>query len=333
MIDALNTCVAKQANALFFGQRALAQLPAGIDHRLVERAMRLSFPFGLAKICARLAPEYVPLAWRVIARVKAPEATFLRCYEGGEDIARLHTGAAWLLELETSSTAAKLKARCRDATALAAARAAVVAHGAEHGLFVQVLAYDGDDASLDALIPLVHHALSAGGKPLDRLVDLLRPFARGPRLAQILAEVDVAIRTRNAVSPVLSLARQFGERSDRAKLEVSIQSVQVRVALTRKASAWIVLDSSRAPNVVASITWNTYNFQATRWEDGRLVRDKAKVGGPKGLDDLPRWLAASAKKLGVRWDPSTLRVTSSLRGKVREAAVAWLLEPSPSRHR
>lgn len=65
------------------------------------------------------------------------------------------------------------------------------------------------------------------------------------------------------------------------------------------------------------------------WADGkRLSRgDRLRVGAPRGLEDLPRWIAASARRLRVTWDRTTLRVRGSLRGKAREAVVTWLFPP------
>ncbi len=325
VIASLEACVAKESNALWHGRRALAKLPAGIDPKLVERAMRFVFPHVLAKLCARLLPEYVPVAWRVVAKLKTSEAAFFQNLEFGDPVARLHAGATWLTALAAAKTAAQLDALASDRAALDAARAAVVARGA-HPDFVRLLAHDGDDASIDALIPVIDRALKTGGKELDQLGDLLRT-SRGPRIASIRTELDAARAQRNSESPVLALVRSFGEKRARATLDFQIDSTQRRPGLTRKASAWIVLDSTRVPNVAATVSWNTYNHQLTRWEDGTLIRNAAKVGAPRGLADLPRWLAASAKKLGITWDRRTLRITTTLRGKVSDTAVTWLLSP------
>ncbi len=329
-IRELEACVAKRPDWVWHGTLALAKLPAGIEPKLVERALRTTSEYIDPSVFARLPAEYVPVAWRVIAKLKTGQARFLQSFEGDDPTERLHAGGACLVALGALcglgalGTAKKLDAVAKNANAVAAAQAAVVATGGEHAGFVALLAHDGDDASIDALIPVIDHALKNGGKELDRLADLLRS-ARGPRLATIRRELEAALAKRNDDAPVLALARSFGERGARMKLDLQIDSVQRGAWRTRKASAWIVLDSTRMPNVAATVSWNAYNHLSTHWEDGTLVRNVVKVGAPRGLEDLPRWLAASAKKLGIRWDRATLRVTSTLRGKVRNAAVAWLL--------
>ncbi|MCX5746589.1 MAG: hypothetical protein NT062_29280, partial [Proteobacteria bacterium] len=130
---------------------------------------------------------------------------------------------------------------------------------------------------------------------------------------------------RGATSRILPLLARFGAPGKRLAFDFGVQSKQVRVGQTRMATAYVDLNTHTLPNAAASFVWNTVNYQSTRWADGELERDAGKVGGPKSVEDLPRWLAAAAKRRKITWDPATVRVTSSLRGKARAAAVAWLL--------
>jgi hypothetical protein len=266
----------------------------------------------------------VPFARELLAKAPSPQAMFLRSYDGD-----LRVACAWLLELGMLDPKPRNRRRlpglCSDRRALEAARATVVAHGAATEQMLAALAYDGHADSLDAMVDVVGHALAARDGSLDTLAAWFVPFARGTRMTALAAEFTQAIDARGSASAILAIGRRFDPRAKRFAIDVQLDARQVRVGLTRKASTWIVLTSHALPNAAATVTWNTANHRSTRWEDGAKIRDENALGTPRSVEDLPRWLAASARKLRVTWDPETLRVTSTLRGKSREAAVAWLL--------
>lgn len=332
----LKSCAANEDDAVWLGMRALARLPrdGSYDRALVARAYRRVIPYE-PSLAAKFPDVYLPVALaelRRAARTDAVAALFVHYLGDARDAeagARLRAANAWLCVARAADRTprgrAKLAAAARDRDGVAAACAAVARHGLVHAV-TSVLAHVGGDAAVDALVGGFARALERRDDELDHLATHLVPFARDARMRRLAAEVTAACAARAAEAPELALAtRRWGVTVDRLALDVTVQSREVYQGLTRKLSAWIVLQSHAVPHAKAFVTWNKLNFDATRWEDGRLVVDEVRIGKPKDLDDLPRWLAAAARRRGVRWDRATVRVTSTLRGKARAAAVAWLL--------
>jgi hypothetical protein len=319
----LRRCVARGWNHRWHGERALHRLYPGVDLKLVARAMRIVVPWNPVGACRKLPDEHVPFARELLAKVTSPHAMFLRSYDGD-----LRTACEWLRELgmiDAKRNRGRLPELCSDRRALDAARATVVAHGAATERMLAALAHDGQAGSLDAMVDLVGHVLAVRDDSLDTLAAWFVPFARGSRMTALAAEFTEAIDTRGSESAILAIGQRFDPRAKRLAIDVQIDARQVRVGLTRKASAWVVLTSHALPSAAATVTWNTMNHRSTRWEDGAKIRDENALGMPRSVEDIPRWLSASARKLRVTWDLETLRVTSTLRGKSREAAVAWLI--------
>ncbi len=333
-LEDLKRCVARGPNYLWFGARAFGALRGGVDHVLVERVLNIVIPWSPETACKRLHDEYAPIAWRVLAKAKVPRAAFLVAYAGGPDPELLRAGAAWLVTAAmvdaTPKNRARLPGLCADHRAIDAARATVVEHGGAANQLLAVLAHDGAAESVDALVDVVYEAITARGPVLDTLFAWFVPFARGTRMTALAGELTEARDRRGIASP---LGRMFGNVRDRLALNITFDSRQARTSYRRKASAWIVLSSHALPNAAATITWNLANPRSTRWEDGKTIRDHNRLGSPTSVDDIPRWLAASAATLGIRWDPRTVRITSNLRGAARRAAVEWLLPPPPKRRR
>lgn len=323
----LKACVAKKSNHLWLGERGLAHVRAGADPKLVERAMKIVLPWYATGACRTLHDAYVPLAWRILEKTATDEATFLRSYAGKHDGERLRAACTWLRDVAMldPKRRKRLTTLLADANGLAAARAAVVAHGAANPQLLAVLAHDGTADSFDAIVDVAHRAISERGEPLDAMIEWFVPFARGADMTGLAKELVDARDGRGAETPI---ARMFGNTSKRLTLDVSVGSRQVHVGLTRRASAWIVLTSDKLPHAAVSLSRRRGDDgDYTRWEDGEKKRDENRIGVPANVDDIPRWLAAAATKLKVTWDRSTLLVTSTLRGAARERALDWLLTP------
>lgn len=320
-IEDLRRCARRGGgNVVFFGQRGLARLSPGVDARLVEHAMRVVFPHTMHRTCARLPAAYEALAWRVIDDVDTPEATFFRAR------GRLREAAAWYAETERVEAGARHRGRlvalCGDAEALEAARVAVVRHGLRAERLLPVLAFDGSDESTDALIDVAHAALESRGQTLDALGERLLPFARGPRMEALATTVRRALDARGDASPLRGFFARFGATGRKPRLEVH--------APAAPRSPWcrlvVVLDAGRAPSVEVRVFRQRVARlgEVTRWEDGALVEDALGLGAPADLDALPAWLAQAARRLRVRWLAEGAVVTSSLRGRGRQEALAWL---------
>ncbi|MFO0550131.1 MAG: TIGR02996 domain-containing protein [Polyangiaceae bacterium] len=336
-------------NDWWHGTRALSRLGADEDRSLVEIAMRKGFTADVSSCGRTVADAYVPLAWSVLSTMNHPAATFLRNFDAEDDGLRLRAGAEWLHALGmvyieermdallTVKKGAKLVQRLtmlsKNNAGITAARATVAAHGLASPRFVAVIAYEGSPASRDVLAPLVHAVLrgevpdSPVGeeRPLDLLQNWLLPFATGAVADAFVAKVRAASNKRGEGSTVLGLAARFGSKEKKLALDISVDSKEVYMGLTRKAYVWLRLNSHKEPCASISIVKAALDSKRTDWDDGALAVDALGLGGPTSLDDIPRWVAASAKELGVRWDRDKVRVSSSLRGKARAAALDWLL--------
>lgn len=323
VLDDLRRCVAKGWNYRWHGQRGLRGLKPGVDHELVERAMELVFPLTIAQVCHALPDEYEALAWRVIGRTATPDATFL------DALGELRRGCAWLCEVQRIDDTKRNRGRVatlkQDAVLLEAARATVARHGIDAQQLVAVLAHDGSEDSVDVLLDTVQQALAKRDERLDGLEKWLVPFARGTGMAAVVAALRSAMAERGAASPLLALLSRFGAKGTQLSLSVHVRSREVYRGLARRASFSVALDSHHLPGARASVSRDRLSSGVTSWADGHVKQDELGLGGPSSADDLPRWLAVAAKKLGVTWDRSTLQVEGSLRGKARAAAVEWLL--------
>jgi hypothetical protein len=333
-IKDLRICVGKKWNHLWHGERGISCLRKGADVALVERAMKIILPWNPAGACYKLHDDYVAIAWRVLAKAKAStDVTFLRTFEGDDDAVRLRAGSAWLLEARMVDASPRNRKRLpglvADARGLAAARAAVVAHGVESEQLLAVLAHDGTADSLDAIVDSAHSAISERGDPLDAMIEWFVPFARGRDMTALAKELVDARDERGAASPLTGM---FGDKKQRLSLEVGIDSREMHAGYLRRAGGHVVLRSHARPNAEAFISYyrkGALDDDFTMWKDGKKVKDELRIGSPAGVDDLPRWFADAAVKLKFTWDRSTMLVTSTLRGKARRQALDWLFPEAP----
>lgn len=327
-LEHLAACVKRETNFRWHGQVGLSTLRAGADVKLVERALAIVLPWNPAGCLVRLVDPYTPIAWRVLAKTKHPEATFLFAYAPTRTGDGLRAGCRWLTQLNEieKPTAKRIAALTGDASGVAAARATVAKHGAAIPQLFAILANDGAPPSAAVLTKIVEHAAATADETLDALFAYLVPCARGPKMKALATQVTRSRDARGAASSVQDLAARFGATTkSRFVFELSIDSRQVQAGLLRKAALHVTLSSHALPNVDVMVVRHLWNHKTTWFEDGNVKADDNKLGRPSTIDDLPRWIAASARVLKVSWDRDTLLVQSSLRGKARTAAVDWLL--------
>jgi hypothetical protein len=321
-------------NSGWFAIRGLGGLKPGVDPKLVAAAMRRARDLGwsLLPSCRKLPDEYVPLLRRVLKRGSLDQV-FLETWLRGDSAPgpQLREAAGWMHELSMVDDHPKGHARAallsKSARGLEAAQAAVAARGVENRQLLAVLARDGSPESVDVLMPLVLRALDTRDRTLDLLHSWLAPFAKGPLLAPVLAQLTRATDERENAAPLEPLLRRFGVKGAHLHLDVAIQSREVYAGFTRRASIWLVIQSRQLPHVKVFVTRHrSVNFDAFRAEDGK-VRPGArelKLKPPGALETLPAWIAGVARTLKVHWDRPP-RVSSSLRGAARQRAVDWLL--------
>lgn len=170
-----------------------------------------------------------------------------------------------------------------------------------------VLAIEGSDESVDALIPHIDLALGSRDARLERLA-ILRPFLRStPALMTLFAELDDALRVRRSTSPALAFAAALGmgELSlfhfsfllrSTTKAFSDPPRVQGSVRIDSREDRWFAVEVSTVePGADRS------GDLATRFDDRGVIEDALGLGGCDPAE-LPAWLKRTARKLKVRWD-------------------------------
>lgn len=204
----------------------------------------------------------------------------------------------------------------KNATVLAALQG-LVAHSTEVPLdMLAVLAIDGGEASVDALIPHLDPALGERDARLEQL-GLLRDRAkRVPALDALFGEVGTALADYRKASPVLALAKVIGlaQAPDVFWFRFRLASDDgARVAMSRYQGN-VRVDSREEPWFECWLSGE----QDTRFDDTRVVADGLGIGACKA-EDLPRYLAFTANRLGFRWQPFFVHASAE-----RERITEWL---------
>ncbi len=177
-----------------------------------------------------------------------------------------------------------------------------------------VLALDGGDASLDALIPHLDLALGARDARLERLAKI-RPFAKStPALDALFTELDGALGTRRSTSPALAFGEQLG-LGRLAELWFSFQlfSISRNQAGVPRFQGFVRVDSREE-------RWFTVQLEqvhpgvdrakdrATRFDLSGGI-DQLAVGHCTAID-LAIWLRNCADKLKITWDRFLVRTNA-----------------------
>ncbi len=315
-IEALREAKVGRRNAPWFAARGLSLLTKGVDPELVEPAMKLLLSLGgLLSLLRKLPDEYEPLARRVFAsEPRSNETLFLAAW--GDD---LRAAAEWRhqLDMVNDRRAIPRLAKLMSPRAVEASQATLAAVGLRARRLLAVLAYDGSESSADVVLPLVLRALETRDETLDVLEMWVRPFARGPHFQRVLAELDAARDARTQQSPLKDWLDVVGSGSASAKFELAFSTVDEQWRL------WLRIDSTQLPHVSFALSNGDSYFSC----DGFKVRHARglKEAPPSGLLELPAWLRAFSKRRRVRWDVEPRWVKSSLRGKARANAVAWVM--------
>jgi hypothetical protein len=219
---------------------------------------------------------------------------------------------------------AKLRAICDTAWQLQAIQAAVVGIRPpdDAGLdFMAVLALDGSEASADALMPHIHHAMTTG--------DGLTAFKRLEKYAADTPPMRAMFEKTKSL---------LGERSKQCPIHAVLRTLGIDVS-TCDYSLWMGSREARSHVPIAQVNFS-FDSQArpyihlsidapmgeTSWNDLNIRPDALGLGRPE-LADLPAYFASAAKKLFVNWSWDEASISSSLRGKKREAVLQWLRKP------
>jgi hypothetical protein len=333
--------------------KLLRALPPDVDADLVaQAALRLvanNFQFG--RNCHKLPVSAIRLFLAEPLPERTNEVQPRYGVEGGrrnliflkqalmsvDDADDAALAAAWrdalaaLLDLDTTyawgskQRRAKIAGVARAPKLLTAVQAAAVGCESVSADFLAVLAADGSDESVDALMP--HFVRAARAQTGLELLERLRTHAAAtPAVQAMLHKVEQLLAERSATSPVLALAPLLGLAADLDELWFhgyfsSVATNDSRIAL---AHGQLDVDSRSAAWLSVSVVLNDRGaHRSSSFNNTKVWRDDFGLGTAELLD-VPRYLARAATALGVAWSWDSLSLRTQLRGRNREAVAAWI---------
>ncbi len=219
---------------------------------------------------------------------------------------------------------AKLAIIARTPMLLAAVQAAVVVTPPESEAcddFLPVLAVDGSEASADAMMPNVHHAMATGDDLLA--LEQLRTYApnAGPVRAMI-ANVEKLLSDRSASSPPMTLLKKLGIEVTACRFGCYFGSVAKRRSVSI-VQASFSFDTRAVPYMGVQVSRGASRTPGTLFNEKKVHSDGLGLGHTE-LFDVPDFFERAARKLRIRWNWDGLDASTQLRGKNRSAVIAWL---------
>jgi hypothetical protein len=323
----------------------LKMLPDDVDPALAARAAvgligDSYHPTWLfARTCRRLPVPVIRASLALLEADRRPHAFIIREYvrrDAKDDVLAADWDEAMqvLLGLETTyawgskQKRAKFQALADQPRVLQALQTAAVACEQVSLDLLAVLAADGSEASLDALIPHIERAVRQQDWELDRL-QALRTHARStPVMEDLFSRMKALFEARQARSPALGLAKElgFGE-PDAFWFQVHISSPALDGSPAWRHQVHLSVDSRSA-------TWFHVSMSEANLADILRPRSTSFTSDKVHCDDLglgtcvpsafPAWLAASAERLRTRWNFDQLSLGTSVRGKKRNQLERWL---------
>lgn len=316
--EALKQAKPGKSNAFWFAGRGLLFLTRQVDPKLVAPAMEMLAKRGvLLPYLRKLPVEFDGLALEQLSKASSVEATFFAAWNGD-----VRSAGKWIYELQKvyEKKSAPRLAKLVTAQAVEATQAAIAAHGLAVPRLLCVLAYDGSESSADIMLPLAKHALEERDAGLDALKMWVIPFARGPHFTKLVEELQRATGEREATtSPLRAWLASLGVEGTSAHFELAFHSRD------EKWSLWLKLDSKQLPHVLLALSSNRDAYFSV--EDFK-VRHAKKVSfaPPTSLEEVPEWVSRTSKHERIKWNAGPQWVKSSLRGKARERAIAWVMQ-------
>lgn len=194
-----------------------------------------------------------------------------------------------------------------------------------------VLAADGSEASVDALMPHFHAAASSQSRMLDQLERLKTHAAKTEPLRLMFESVERLLGQRNDESPALAFARSIGFEVDAFSVHWSLWSEQLNrggvpvyqshAEVDSTSAIWFHVSVTHVPDSLADHRTTSFGSKDAHTID--------QLGlGRCSPEALPVWFARAAKKLKVHWSVTLWH--SNLRGANRERALAWMRGDEPS---
>jgi hypothetical protein len=191
--------------------------------------------------------------------------------------------------------------------------------------FMAVLALDGSDASADALMPHVHHAMTTG-VGLEQLERLKKYTANTVPMRAMLTTTEKLLSERSATSPVIALLHDLGIEVDACSFTLTFGSRENRSDGVPKIQVNFSLESRSVPYVHVSLHGPGGE---TSFNEIMIHNDALGLGRPE-LAGLAEFFARAARKLDVTWNWDEAWVYSTLRGRKRKAMLDWLRSGQPA---
>ncbi len=317
-------------------QESLRALPADIDVEIAVNAITklIDNTLYLGRHCTQLPPAVIR---GVLAR-NHPSTThiFLKLAVDEEDdrelVTRWQRALAALRDLDTTYAwgskqyRAKIRGLATDPHVLAAIQGTVANSSRVELHMLAVLAADGSEASVDALIPHLDVDTTSVAPRLEILTKLRTHAARTPFLDALFCEIDSALANRSATSPALAVGPLLGIGApDPLWFTVSFIGKQGDYAFNGN----LTVDSRKvcwySVALIGDSSTTARNY--TAFNSSGEVTDSLGLGTCE-IAELPAWLERSAIKLklvarrGRLWRVG--RVRTHLRGAHRDRITAWL---------
>jgi len=319
----------------------LAKLPVEVPAEVAaEAALRLRDDHAwrsFARSAANLPERVIRV---MLDRLRAPPAPALAVYlvtamrdsdslerdwaRALEGLLAMKTAAAWGSKARRAKIAALAKSPL-----LPAIQAAAVSGPVPTLDLLAVLAADGSDASVDALLSHFHAAIDRQDERLDALARLKTHAAKTEALRLMFASLERSLTQRNQASPALAFARRLGFDVELFSTDWSLSSDVLTSGHVPLYQASVVVDSasSRWFRVTVTRITGLLTHHRTAFEDeGAPALDELGLGRCTP-EELPAWFAQAARTLGVVWKVSVGR--STLRGAKRQRALAWMEGSAP----
>jgi hypothetical protein len=315
----------------------LWRLPLDVDPRLTAKgALRLFEPqrrssYFFARGTLNLPADVIPLVIKGLKKHRT-HASALYVVEAMRDSDRAddwNEALSALLDMQRDNFTWGSKERrgwiqavAQNPRLLRAVQAAVVGSAEPQRDMLGVLAADGSEASMDALLPHFARAERDATSLLETLKKLETHAKKTPAFDAMLASVQRRLATRNEKSPCLKLARSLGFEGERFRGRIALWSTNSRyegmVTLDSKKAKWL---SVFLRNPTGPVVTDFLRRPTTEFDNEGLRSDDLKLGACE-LAELPAWLARAEKKLKVRWrtDPAVLDLRKADAARITE----WL---------
>jgi hypothetical protein len=306
---------------------ALRVLPDDVDPGLAASAVCSLFPrnaYSFARSCQNLPTTVVDEVRRRLPSLPQSAAiVFLR------EAADWQAAVAVLKVLQMSTQRAARLREIASGPMLGALQASVAFGEDPLPDMFSVLAIDGSEASVDALLPHFTRAVSEQSLMIERLASLKR-YAKPTRaMNAMFTQLDELLQRRNSASPALDFARSLGFELDTFSVDAYVWS---RTLNRRGGSgvplyqSYLTIDSTSASwfdLTVTCVPGDGSEGEESRFSStGETEHDGLKLGCCEPTE-LPGWYTRAAQRLKTTWNWAEVS-PRGLRGKKRAHFLKWL---------